>query len=102
MTKDRFRAALRAEGVPVSGGYAATNKMPWVEQFLEARGFQRIYGKKRLDRWREQNQLPANDRLIETTCWLSQNLLLADKEEIERIAAAIRRIQNHAAAIAKS
>lgn len=102
MTKNRFRAALQAEGIPVSGGYAATNRMPWVEQFLQARGFQRIYGKKRLDRWRDENQLPANDRMIETTCWLSQNLLLAEKEDMELIAAAIRRLQKHASAVAKN
>ena len=102
MSKDRFRAALQAEGIPVSGGYAATNKMPWVEQFLNARGFQRIYGRKRLDRWRDENQLPANDRMIDTTCWISQNFLLAEKTEIELIAAAIRRVQQHADAIAKA
>lgn len=102
MTKSRFRSALAAEGVPVSGGYDATNKMPWVEPFLQARGFQRIYGKKRLDRWREENQLPANDRMIETTCWLSQNILLAEKEDFDLIAAAIRRIQHHASAITKN
>lgn len=102
MTKDRFREALRLEGIPVSGGYTATNKMPWVEQFLQARGFQRIYGKKRLDRWRDENQLPANDRMIKTTCWLSQNILLAEKEDMELIAAAIHRIQKHASAVAKN
>lgn len=102
MTKRRFLAALQAEGVPASGGYAATNRMPWVEQVLQSRGFQRIYGKQRLDRWRDENHLPGNDRLIETACWLGQNVLLAEKEDMERIAAAVRRVQKHAAAIAKS
>lgn len=101
MTKDQFRAALGAEGIPVSGGYRATNKMPWVEQMLQARGFQRIYGQSRLNRWREENHLPANDRMLDTTCWLSQYLLLAEKEDMELIAAAMRRVQKHAATIAK-
>lgn len=102
MTKSRFRSALGAEGIPVSGGYAATNKLPWVESFLQSRGFQRIYGKKRLDRWRDENQLPANDRMIETTCWMSQNMLLGERRDMELIAAAIGRVQKHAAAITKS
>ena len=101
MKKDRFRAALQAEGIPVSGGYGATNKMPWVQQFLNARGFRRIYGKQRLERWRDENQLPANDRMIETTCWLSQNILLAERQDMELIAAAMRRVQKHAGDIAQ-
>lgn len=101
MTKDQFRAALAAEGISASGGYGAMNRMPWVERFLSAPGFKRIYGKKRLDRWREENQLPGNDATIETTCWLSQNILLADKQALELIPAAILRIQDHASEIAK-
>lgn len=102
MSKNRFRAALQAEGIPVSGGYGATNAMPWVEHLLVDRGFQRIYGKRRLQRWRDENVLPANDRMIETTFWLSQNLLLAEREDMERIATAIGRMQKHAPEVAKS
>ena len=102
MTKPKFIAALSAEGVPVSGGYNATNKMPWVKRMLADRGFRRIYGDERLKRWEDDNHLPANDRMIENTFWLTQNLLLAEKADMDRIAAALRTVKMHAGEIAKN
>lgn len=102
MPKSRLLQALLAEGIPASGGYTALNKQPFVEQFLSSPGFQRVYSQKRLQEYREKNHLPANDRMIETTCWLTQNMLLGTKEDMEAIAAAIEKIQKHAGSLAKS
>ena len=99
MTKTRFLEALRAEGIPASGGYAPTNKMSFVEQFLSSRGFQRIYSAARLKRYRQENTCPENDRLCETCFWLTQNTLLGSKEDMEDVARAIERVQRHAAAL---
>ena len=101
MSKAQFLRALRAEGTPVSGGYAALNQHPFVEQFLSSPGFRRIYSPKRLAEYREQNRLPGNDRLIENTCWLTQNMLLGDRKDIESIAAALEKIHSHAAQLAR-
>ncbi|QDT56973.1 L-glutamine:2-deoxy-scyllo-inosose aminotransferase [Caulifigura coniformis] len=102
MKKATFLKALGAEGVPASGGYAALNKAPWVEKMLASRHYKRIYGDQRLKKWREENVLPANDRMIETAIWLTQNVLLADRSEMDRIGDAVRRIKQHASAIAKA
>jgi dTDP-4-amino-4,6-dideoxygalactose transaminase len=102
MSKSVFRTALAAEGVPVDEGYAPLNKAAWVERFLNARGFRRVYGEQRLKEWRETNQLPGNDRMIRTTFRLKQTVLLAPAEEMQHIAAAIQRVQRHAADIAKA
>ena len=99
MKKSRFLEALRAEGIPASGGYVPTNKMSFVEQFLSSRGFQRIYSAARLDRYRQENTLPANDRLCETCFWLTQNMLLTEKHDMEDIARAVQRVQRNAAAL---
>jgi dTDP-4-amino-4,6-dideoxygalactose transaminase len=102
MDKDTFRAAVAAEGVPVDDGYSALNKAPWVERFLSARGFRRIYGEARLRQWREENQLPANDAMIPHTCRLTHQILLAPPEEMEKIALAFERVQRHAGEIARA
>ncbi len=102
MDKSKFTAALQAEGVPVSGGYNALNKAPWAKRLVADRGFQRIYGDARLKQWQAENELPANDRMIQTTCWITQNVLLAETNQMDRIADAFRTIKKHASAIAKS
>ena len=96
MSKSQLLKALTAEGVPASGGYSALNKHAFVEQFLTSRSFQRIYSPERLKDYREQNVCPANDGMIERTCWLTQNVLLGTREDMESIAAAVSRIQRHA------
>lgn len=100
LTKAQFLRALRAEGVPASGGYSALNEQPFVEQFLSSPGFQRIYSPQRLAEYRQRNRLPGNERLIETTCWLTQNMLLGERQDTEAIAAALEKIQTHAAQLA--
>ncbi|MFN0052689.1 MAG: DegT/DnrJ/EryC1/StrS family aminotransferase [Planctomycetales bacterium] len=102
MSKARLVQALQAEGLAVSGGYTALNKQPFVERFLTAPGFQRIYSPQRLREYREQNHCPANDRMIENTCWLPQNTLLGTKQEMEAIAAGLDRIQKHAGEVANT
>ena len=102
MDKATFLKALTAEGIPASGGYGPLNKQPWVEKMLSSRGFKRIYGDARLKRWKDENELPGNDKMIETCVWLTQNVLLAERREMDRIADSIRRIKSHASAIAKA
>jgi perosamine synthetase len=102
MPKRRFLQAVGAEGVPISGGYSALNKQPFVEQFLTSRGFGRIYPKQRLDEYRERNLCPVNDTLIQTTCWLPQTVLLGTREQMHAIAEAFARVQKHAGEIVKA
>jgi dTDP-4-amino-4,6-dideoxygalactose transaminase len=92
-----FLGALSAEGVPASAGYTPLNKSPFIRQTLGSRGFQRLFSPERLALWEERNECPANDRLCAEACWMGQNVLLADRAEMERIAEAVRKIQKHAA-----
>lgn len=102
MSKSLFLKALTAEGIPASGGYSALNKQPFVEQFLTSRGFQRIYSAKRLQEYRDRNECPGNERTIENTCWLTQNILLGERRDMELIAEAIGRIREHAGDVARA
>ncbi len=102
LNKQKFTAALRAEGIPVSGGYSATNKMDWAKRLVTNRHFRRIYGDTRLKQWQAENTLPNNDRMLKTTCWFVQDLLLGDRTLMDQIADAVRKIKRHAGAIVKS
>jgi len=101
MSKATLAKALRAEGNDVGGGYSALNKQPFVEKFLSSPGFKRIYSAKRLNEYREQNHCPSNDRMLETILWLTQNMLLGSKQDMESIAAGLERIQRHAGDVVK-
>ena len=102
LPRARFLKALQAEGVPCSGGYSPLNREPLLKNTLMSKGYQRIYGEKRLRAWFEQNQCPVNDHLCEEAVWFTQTMLLGERADMEQIAGAITRIQRHAADLAKS
>ena len=94
-----FLKALTAEGVPCSSGYATLNKMPYLENAFKTKNFQKMYTKDLLDinTYNRQNECPENDRLCnEEAVWLTQNLLLAEKSDMDDIANAIEKIQKNA------
>jgi perosamine synthetase len=97
-----FLEALSAEGVPASGGYSPLNKEPFLETAFARPEFQAIYSKNRLDAWREQNQCPQNDRLCAEGVWLTQTMLLGPRQDMEDIAAAVRKVQANAAQLART
>ena len=96
-----FLKALAAEGVPASGGYSPLDKEPFLQDAFSTRGFVAIYGKARLDAWRERNVLPENDRLCAQAVWLGQTMLLGPRGDMDDIAAAIRKVQAHAGRLVK-
>ena len=102
LPRARFLKALQAEGIPCSAGYSPLNREPLFQHTLSSKGYQRIYGEKRLKQWFEQNQCPVNDRLCGEAVWFTQTMLLDDPAGMDQIASAISRIQRHAPALAKA
>jgi len=103
LDRSKFLAALNAEGVPASSGYGVMNKDAYVTALAKNKHFLKIYGEKRMQEWLEQNQAcPQNDKVCAQAVWFTQNMLLADRSAMEQIAAAIRKIQRHAGALAKA
>jgi perosamine synthetase len=96
-----FLKALGAEGVPASSGYSPLTREPFLEDALGTRGFQAIYPKARLDRWREQSRCPENDKLCAEAVWMGQTMLLGPPQDMEDIAAAVRKVHGHAARLAR-
>jgi perosamine synthetase len=97
LPRAQFLAALRAEGIPANSGYAPLNKEPFIASTLA-----KHYAKQQVADWSRRNHCPENDRLCGEAVWLTQTMLLGGKEDMDGIAAAIRRIQAHAGQIAKA
>jgi dTDP-4-amino-4,6-dideoxygalactose transaminase len=90
LPRAEFLRRLNSAGIPASGGYGTLNRYPFLKNTFETPGFQRIYGKKRLARWFEENTAPQNDRLCEEAVWFTQNMMLASRGDMERIAEAVK------------
>jgi len=97
LPRDTFLKALKAEGIPASGGYSPLNKQPFIKNVIRSKGYRKIYPEKLLNEWEQRNQCPVNDRLCEEAVWFTQTMLLGSKGDMEQIAEAIRKIQVQAA-----
>ena len=78
------------------------SKEAFLEDTLTSRGFRRIYGERAFADWRERSQCPQNDRLCAEAVWLGQTMLLGPRSDMDQIAEAARKVQAHAARIAKA
>ncbi len=102
LPRDRFLKALSAEGIPNMTGYAPfLNKQPYLEHAFNTKNFRKMYTAEELDfkKYSERNECPENDSLCMESVWLQQNMLLAEKKDLEHVADAIERIRKNAEAI---
>lgn len=104
LPRSKFMEALRAEGVPCSGGYTELNKMPFLKNAFESKYFKKFYPMQRLDygSYMEENSCPLNEKLCnEESVWIPQNILLGSKSDMDNIASAIEKIHSNAEEIKK-
>ncbi len=90
--RDKFLAALSAEGVPCSGGYGPQYNDGLIEAALTSKNFTRSFPKARLDRYRDELHYPGNDQLCREAVWIGQNMLLTSKQDMDDIANAIAKV----------
>jgi dTDP-4-amino-4,6-dideoxygalactose transaminase len=103
LSRDQFAKAMSAEGIPCGGIYREQYHEGLLDEAIASRGFQRLWGPQRLKDYRNSFQeLKGNRQVCETTVAITQNLLLADRADLDHILAAIHKVQAHSAAIAKS
>lgn len=105
LSREKFIRALQAEGIPCSSGYGIITDKPYLEEAFSEKRFQQAYPKEMLDfnRYKEKNSCVNSDKLCtEQAVWFTQNMLLGTKNDMERIAEAIKRIYKHADAIKKA
>ncbi|MEN8230653.1 MAG: DegT/DnrJ/EryC1/StrS family aminotransferase [Bacteroidota bacterium] len=93
LPREKFLAALSAEGIPCSGGYGQQYFDGLIEEALNSRGYKRLFSEQRLNRYREElHHLPDNDQLTREAVWFSQSMLLADRKDMDDIIHAIQKI----------
>lgn len=97
LPRAQFLKALRAEGIPASGGYSPLPAEPTIVETLGSPAFERIYGRAELARLTERNRCPDNERLCQQAVWLTQTMLLGTRGDMAQIAEAISRVQRHSA-----
>lgn len=102
LPRDKFIRALGAEGIPCNGGYHEQYFDGLLDEAIKSRGFKRLFSAERLKIYRDSlEELKGNRQVCTTTVGMSQNLLLADRRDINHIIEAIRKIHTHSAALAK-
>jgi perosamine synthetase len=103
LDRSKFLDALAAEGVHGSPGYGVMNKDEYVSCLAKNKHFLKLYGETRLKQWLERNRdCPQNEKLCAEAVWFGQTMLLAEREKMDQIAEAIRKIRKHAADLAKA
>jgi dTDP-4-amino-4,6-dideoxygalactose transaminase len=100
-SRAQFLKALRAEGIPCSSGYGPLNKEPFLKETLQSRAYKAIFSESRLQAYWKNNLCPENDKLCEEAVWLGQTMLLGKRSDMDHIAAAIRKLQENRAELAK-
>jgi perosamine synthetase len=99
MTREQFLRALRAEGVPCSGGYSGNlNQMPYLDEAFRSKNYQVMYPQEELnfERFLERNRCPESERLCnEEAVWFFQSMLLGSKSDMDDIYNAIEKIHSN-------
>ncbi len=103
LSRDKFMKALSAEGVPCSSVYSEQYYDGLLDEAIASRGFKRLFSAARLKAYRDSFQeLKGNRQVCETTVAVTQNILLADRGDLDHIVGAIRKLQAHSAELAKA
>jgi dTDP-4-amino-4,6-dideoxygalactose transaminase len=98
LPKAKFQEAMRAEGIGFGNGIDSNLHLnPFIETYLNLRGFQKVFPKERLEQYRREIMCPVNEKIgNETGLSMGQRTFLGTKKDMEDIVAAIVKIQKNA------
>ena len=93
LPRHKFLSALMAEGIPCGRAYGQQYFDGLIEDAITSKGYTRLYSKERLNRYREElHNLPDNDQLTLEAVWFYQNMLLAERQDMDDIVNAVQKI----------
>ncbi len=97
LSRSKFIAALRAEGIPSNSGLGVIegkpmNKEGCIEDAFRTKTYQRLYPKEKLARYQAENECPKCDQLVTETVGFHQSMLLAARQDMDDIANAVVKI----------
>jgi dTDP-4-amino-4,6-dideoxygalactose transaminase len=97
LSRERFIAALVAEGIHASSGLGVIEGKPMhkegcLKDAFQTKAFQRIYPREKLAGYAADNECPACDRLVEETVGFHQSVLLGSRQDMNDIADSITKL----------
>jgi len=97
LSRDKFIAALNAEGIHANAGLGVIegkpmNKEGCLEDAFRSKSYQRIYPKRKLANYHAENECPMADLLVEETVGFHQSVLLASRKDLDDITDAITKV----------
>jgi dTDP-4-amino-4,6-dideoxygalactose transaminase len=100
LPRDKFIAALEAEGIPASDGLGVIegkpmNKEGCIEDAFRTKAYQKIYPKEKLSNYRAENECPECDQLVPETVGFHQSMLLGTRQDMDDIYNAIVKIHDN-------
>lgn len=100
LSRDKFVAALRAEGIECDASLGVIsgkpiNKEGCLEDAFRSKAFQRLLPAEKLANHASDNECPECDRLVTQTVGFHQRILLGTRADMDDIANAIRKIYDH-------
>ena len=99
----KFVKAVNAEGIPCGTVYAEQYFDGLLDEAIASRGFQRLFSAERLKAYRDSLQeLKGNKLVCQTTVGIGQNMLLADRSDVNHIVEAIGKVHAHSAELVKA
>lgn len=103
LSRDKFARAMSAEGIPCGGVYHEQYYDGLLDEAIASRGFKRLWGEARLKAYRESfHELKGNKQVCETTVAMTQNMLLADRSEMDHILEAVHKIHEYSGELARA
>jgi perosamine synthetase len=92
--RSKFLRALSAEGVSLSPYIRqGLHREPWIEHILNSKVYQKMFSKKRLQRYREENRCPNCDKVCQEMAMIwASGPLLGTKGDMDNIADAIIKV----------
>jgi perosamine synthetase len=92
--RSTFLKAVAAEGISLSPYIAqGLHREPWVEHILSSRVYKRMYSRRRLREYREQNLCPNCDKVCQELAMIwATGPLLGTKEDMDDVADAIQKV----------
>ena len=100
LTQGQMIKALKAEGIrSAMSSTPPINREPYLEKVLNSRGYQRLFSKERLDRYRQENVLPKNDELCATHVCMFHDILMGTTADADDVVEAFAKVQRNAAAL---
>ncbi|MEI3798334.1 MULTISPECIES: DegT/DnrJ/EryC1/StrS family aminotransferase [unclassified Chitinophaga] len=98
-----FLKAIGAEGVGLSGYISqGLHREPWTGYIMEQQGYKSMFGKKRLQQWKESLYLPECDKACGQMAGLyAVGTLLGTRKDMDSIIAAIMKVHKNRDQLAK-